>query len=280
MVIPSFERPDDLRRCLTSLSKDIQASCPDYEIIVTDDSKSNGCRLVVENEFPCVSWGKGKQNGPAGNRNAGVDRANGQWIVFLDDDCIANENYLLAYYNAITENAGIEVFEGRIFADRPRKTWAEGCPENEKGGMLWTSNLCLKKETFTMMGGLDEEFKIAYEDVDLSYRLRKAGIKTFFCKEAAVCHPWRTLRAGGKNWKNKNYEFESLLIFLRKNPESIQEYGNYRIYLKNFLRMISKDFSYCLFKLHGRGLDILFSQAFSSIKIAIYLKSNFRKLVE
>ena len=101
--------------------------------------------------------------------------------------------------------------------------------------MLWTSNLCLKKETFTMMGGLDEEFKIAYEDVDLSYRLRKAGIKTFFCKEAAVCHPWRTLRTGGKkNWKNKNYEFESLLIFLRKKSRIYSRIWGLSNLLKKF----------------------------------------------
>ena len=141
VVVPCFERPDDLRRCLSSLQKEVQSPCPDYEIIVTDDSKSNGCRLVVENEFPFVSWGRGKQNGPAGNRNAGVDRANGQWIVFLDDDCIAIENYLFAYYNAITENAGIEVFEGRIFADRPRK-------HGQKDALKMKREACFGQVTF------------------------------------------------------------------------------------------------------------------------------------
>jgi len=122
VVIPTYERTDDLRICLNSLSKDIQLGSPSYEIIVTDDSKSDESKRMVEKEFHDVSWGKGKQNGPAGNRNAGVGRAKGEWIVFLDDDCIAQEGYLDAYAKAIKANPDNQVFEGRIFADRPRIT--------------------------------------------------------------------------------------------------------------------------------------------------------------
>ena len=82
-----------------------------------------------------------------------MDRAKGEWIVFLDDDCIAQEGYLNAYAKAIKANPDVQVLEGRIFADRPRRTWAEGCPENEQGGMLWTSNLCVRRKLFMEMGG-------------------------------------------------------------------------------------------------------------------------------
>ena len=145
VVIPAYERPDDLNRCLHSLSLDNQEGSPNYEILVTDDSKTTNCKSIVTKDFPEVSWGVGKKNGPAGNRNAGVERANGEWIVFLDDDCIAQKGYLAAYFIAITENPHTFIFEGRIFPDRPKRSWAEGCPENKKGGMLWTSNLCIKK---------------------------------------------------------------------------------------------------------------------------------------
>ena len=85
VVVPTYERPDDLRRCLNALKPEKQQDGPSYELIVTDDSRSDLCRILVEKEFPQVSWGKGKQNGPAGNRNAGVARAQGEWIVFIDD---------------------------------------------------------------------------------------------------------------------------------------------------------------------------------------------------
>ncbi|SVD71643.1 uncharacterized protein METZ01_LOCUS424497, partial [marine metagenome] len=97
VVVPCYERPDDLRRCLEALSPENQSEAPPYEIIVTDDSRTDRCHVLVEQDFPNVSWGKGKQNGPAGNRNAGVARARGEWIVFLDDDCVAQPGYLASY---------------------------------------------------------------------------------------------------------------------------------------------------------------------------------------
>ena len=271
VVIPTYERPDDLRICLNSLSKEIQQGSQSYEIIVTDDSKSDESRRMVEKEFPNVSWGKGKQNGPAGNRNAGVDRAKGEWIVFLDDDCIAQEGYLNAYANAIKANPDTQVFEGLIFADRPRRTWAEGCPENSYGGMLWTSNLCIKKSLFYEIGKFDERFKVAYEDVEFAYRLKQRKIKTIFVINAAVCHPWRSLRSGGKNWKSKGYQIESLLLFLDKHSNAHKEYGSPSLYFKNFLRIITRNLIYCLFKLNGRGIDILISQAYISLKTTLIL---------
>ena len=271
VVIPTYERSADLKVCLESLSYLNQVDAPSYEIIVTDDSKSDKSRRMVVKEFPDVSWGKGKQNGPAGNRNAGVDRAKGEWIVFLDDDCIAQEGYLKAYAKAIRANPDVLVFEGRIFADRPRRTWAEGCPENSSGGMLWTSNLCIKKSLFYEIGKFDERFKVAYEDVEFAYRLKQRKIKTIFVINAAVCHPWRSLRSGGKNWKSKGYQIESLLLFLDKHSNAHKEYGSPSLYFKNFLRIITRNLIYCLFKLNGRGIDILISQAYISLKTTLIL---------
>ena len=269
VVIPTYERPEDLRICINSLSKDIQRGSPSYEIIVTDDSKSDKSRRMVEKEFPDVSWGKGKQNGPAGNRNAGVDRAKGEWIVFLDDDCIAQEGYLNGYAKAIRANPDTQVFEGRIFADRPRKTWAEGCPENEHGGMLWTSNLCVNRKLFMEMGGLDERFQIAYEDVDFAYRLKQKEIHSIFVSNAAVCHPWRDL-GSLKNWKSSGYQYSELLIYLHKHPE---EYINHssKVFLRHFFRGITKDILTGIIKFRGRGTFFKFIRMWRSLLTAIYV---------
>ena len=64
------------------------------------------------------------------------------------------------------------------------------------------------------MGGLDERFAIAYEDVDFALRLKKQNAPSYFVYSAGVCHPWRTLRNEGKNWKKKGYHIQELLIFL------------------------------------------------------------------
>ena len=271
VVIPTYERPDDLRICLNSLSKDIQPGSPSYEIIVTDDSKSEESRRIVEKEFPDVSWGKGKHNGPAGNRNAGVGRAKGEWIVFLDDDCIAQEGYLNAYAKAIRANPDIQVFEGRIFADRPRRTWAEGCPENEHGGMLWTSNLCVNRKLFMEIGGLDERFQIAYEDVDFALRLKQKGNQSIFVSDAAVCHPWRTLKQEGNNWKKVGYQFQELLIFLEKHPDQYPLHSA-KVFLKNALRGLIKELPKGFFKFKGEGSLFKIFRIFQSAQAALAVK--------
>lgn len=242
---------------------------PSYEIIASDDSKSDRSKRLVEKEFSNVSWGKGKQNGPAGNRNAGVERAKGEWIVFLDDDCIAQKGYLLAYAKAIESNPDVLVFEGRIFADRPRRTWIEGCPENEQGGMLWTSNLCVNRYLFIEMGGLDERFHIAYEDVDFALRLKKRGLNSIFVKEAAVCHPWRDL-GSLKNWKSSGYQYEELLNFLNKHPK---EYINHspKVFFRHFIRGITKDIVTGIIKFRGRGTFFKIIRTYRSLLTAIYV---------
>jgi GT2 family glycosyltransferase len=242
-----------------SLGKAKQKQFSNYEIIVSDDSKSENCRKVVENEFPNVSWGKGKQNGPASNRNAGVARAIGDWIVFIDDDCIAQKEYLLAYSKAIEENPEVDLFEGYIFPDRSKITWAESCPENSSGGMFWTSNLCVRKKTFDELGGFDETFEVAYEDVDFAFRIRQEGKKTLFVKNAGACHPWRTLKREGNNWKPKGFEIKELLHFLSKHPDAT-EHSSPFVYFRHLVRMLTKDLATCTFIFHGRGIDVWFSQ--------------------
>jgi GT2 family glycosyltransferase len=274
IIIPTYERPEDLRKCLHSLSPEIQGKKHSYELIVTDDSESDSCKKVVLNEFPNVSWAEGKRKGPGANRNAGASRTEGNWLVFIDDDCIARPDYLSSYYKAIKENPSVEVLEGRIFPDRPRRTWAEGCPENSGGGMFWTSNLCVKKEVFEELEGFDESFEVAYEDVDFAYRIQKEGKKTLFAKEAAACHPWRTLRQEGNNWKPKGFELQELIHFIRKHPEA-KEHSSPFVYLRHLLRMLTRDFSTCLFIYKGRGLDVLSAQIWVTFMV-IFKLSKFK----
>ena len=276
VVIPTYERPYDLKVCLESLSEEFQLGAPAYEIIVTDDSKSSDSKRLVEKEFSNVSWGKGKQNGPAGNRNAGVERSIGEWIIFLDDDCIAQEGFIKAFSNAIASNPDVDVLEGRIFPDRPRKTWAEGCPANEHGGLYWTSNLCVRKCFFQKLGGLDEQFEVAYEDVDFAYRAKHSGANLLFVWEAQVCHPWRSVRQGGKNWKDKNYESGDFKRFLKKHNPREPEFS-FRGYFRNLCRMVTTDVATCVWEYRMRGMDILFFQMLVTIKCMIDISLHKRK---
>ena len=266
VVVPTYERPEDLRKCLESLRYEKQLSTKKYEIIVTDDSKSEKCKELVDQEFPDVKWGKGKQNGPGGNRNAGAKHATGDWIIFIDDDCIADRGYIKAYTEAIRQNPDTVLFEGRIYPDRPRKTWAECCPENSSGNMFWTSNLCVQKKVFDKIGGFDERFRVAYEDIDFAYRIQAQGFNAAFIKDASVCHPWRTLKQEGNNWKPKGFEVSELLLFIQKHPNA-KEHNSTLVYLSHLSRMITTDLSKCVFHFKGNGIQTLFSQIITTLLV-------------
>lgn len=275
VIIPTFERPEDLRKCLFSLSADQQRGAPSYELIVTDDSRTDASQILVSKEFAEASWGEGKKSGPAGNRNAGAARAKGEWIIFIDDDCIAQPGYLSAFGKAIDENPSVGLFEGRIFPDRERETWAEGCPANEKGGLFWTSNLCVKKSIFQDIGGMDEQFEVAYEDVDFARRLRDQGVSSLFVDEAAACHPWRSVRQGGlNNWKSKDYETADFVRFLKKHNPKEHEFS-FPGYGRNLARILTRDLITCALSYRFRGIDILFFQALVTIKgMILILRHN------
>ncbi len=277
VVVPTYERPEDLRKCLESLRYKKQLSTKKYEIIVTDDSKSEKSKELVDQDFPDVKWGKGKQNGPGGNRNAGANHAMGDWIIFIDDDCIADRGYIKAYTEAIRQNPDTVLFEGRIYPDRPRKTWAECCPENSSGNMFWTSNLCVQKKVFDKIGGFDERFRVAYEDIDFAYRIKALGFKTNFIKDASVCHPWRTLKQEGNNWKPKGFEVSELLLFIEKHPHA-KEHNSPLIYTRHLLRMLTKDLPFVIFKLRFRGFSTLVNKALTTsfvIVVTIFLKISY-----
>ena len=117
-----------------------------------------------------------------------------------------------------------------------------------------------------------ERFHTSYEDVDFSYRLKKMKYKSIFVKEAAVCHPWRSLRKKGKNnWKISWHEVTSLLLFCEKYKYKNEEHSNPSTYLKNFSRIISKDLINCACVLKLRGFDILLKDALISLIVFFLL---------
>jgi glycosyltransferase involved in cell wall biosynthesis len=121
-----------------------------FEIIVTDDSNNFESRDYLQLYFPQVKWMKGPRKGPASNRNSGAKHCSGIWLVFIDDDCLPQNDCLQIYYNAILNNPEIKVFEGAIHPtnwDELTKDLAE-CPVNTIGDNFWSANVCVEKELF------------------------------------------------------------------------------------------------------------------------------------
>lgn len=67
----------------------------------------------------------------------------------------------------------------------------DDCPTNLSGGFLWSCNFAIRRSVFLEIGGFDESFPFAMEDVDLHYRIRKNQLPIKFVPDAVAEDPWR-----------------------------------------------------------------------------------------
>ncbi|AGY59719.1 glycosyltransferase family 2 protein [Gloeobacter kilaueensis] len=270
VVIPTRHRDGPLARCLDCLAPGRQ-NFPkqQYEVIVTDDGSMSTARALLSEAYPWARWVAGPQRGPAANRNNGARQAAGEWLVFTDDDCLPDPGWLAAYRNRI-EKGTSQLLEGRTYADRPRRSLAEAAPINDRGGNLWSCNFAIARSLFEAVGGFDERFPYAaMEDSDLRLRLEQAGHRPLFVPEAAVCHPWRTVRG----WQSGEQHRHSILIYLSLHPEETARI-NARYYLyattRNFWRFTLPG----LFAHRGAG----FTQALIDHAACLKMAWTLRKL--
>jgi GT2 family glycosyltransferase len=195
VVIPTCNRNDLLIKCLDLLSPANQTIDEGYQVLVTDDSIGNITEKVIKENYPWVKWIKGPKKGPASNRNNGAKQADGEWIVFIDDDCLPDKDILEVYKTAISNHESTFAFEGAIFPDdwdKLKEDMSE-CPVNTEGGCFWSANICVNKNVFKQIHGFDENFLLAaQEDQDIYTRILEKT-KVTFIKDAFVTHPVRKI---------------------------------------------------------------------------------------
>jgi GT2 family glycosyltransferase len=172
-----------LAKCLQRLQPGIQTlDAALYEVIVSDDSTHNEAEALIQQQFRWVKYIHGPKRGPASNRNNGARLAAGQWLVFTDDDCLPDANWLQAYVDAVEQHPKCRAFEGSILPNDwalLKKDMAE-CPVNTTGGCFWSANIMVEKKLYGEVGGFDEQFTIAaQEDQDLQNMLLSKTVISF-----------------------------------------------------------------------------------------------------
>lgn len=196
MVVPTCDRPETLRVVMDRLTPGAQRlDAAQYEIIVSDDGRRIPAAQTLGASHPWARVVQGPRQGPAANRNAGAATARGDWIAFTDDDTEPSANWLAAFVAAIVP--GVDIYEGRTTCDGGFGSPMYQAPVNETGGWLWSCNFLISASAFRSVAGFDEAFRFPNaEDQDLRDRLRTAGFKTVFVRDALVNHPPRRVPSG------------------------------------------------------------------------------------
>src|ERR1700761_1073266 len=105
VIIPTFKRRETLNACLKSLAPTVQSLSQElFEVIVTDDAADDDTRAFMQKEYPWAIHNNGPKKGPAANRNSGAKASKGDWLIFLDDDCVPLPGFLSGYAEAIKKH--------------------------------------------------------------------------------------------------------------------------------------------------------------------------------
>ncbi|HEX3173631.1 MAG TPA: glycosyltransferase [Solirubrobacterales bacterium] len=201
VVIPTHQRRERVRRALASLTAQT-ASPQSFECVVSVDGSTDGTgeMLASFNAPFALRVAEGEHANRAAARNAALRLARGEIVIVLDDDMEAIPQLVERHRHHHPSGSRLCVLGAvpvRIDEDSPRAASYVAKkfdahlanlsqPEHAFGPRdFYSGNVSLRKETIAEVGGFDAAFT-AYgnEDVELSLRLRAAGIELRYDAQA------------------------------------------------------------------------------------------------
>ncbi len=227
-----YNRPDEVNELLGSLCS-LDKSL--FEVIIVEDGSSITCEDVVIafSDQLDIQYFKKPNEGPGLTRNYGAKFAKGEYLIFLDSDCMVNPNYLEAIERIVdTENP--DLFGG---PDREHSSFTNlqkainysmtsfittgGIRGGRKKLDVFhprSFNMGIRKSAFEKVGGFSA-MRFG-EDVDLSLRLIGQNLKSVLISDAFVYHKRRsTIKQFFKQVFNSG---SARIALYQRHPQSLK----------------------------------------------------------
>ena len=277
IVIVNYNVKHFLEQCLKSVYQAIQNV--EAEIFVVDNNSVDGSQDMVRSSFPGVNLiANSKNTGFSTANNQAIKKSTGEYILLLNPDTIVPENC----FHAILEFAdqtpdlgacGLPMFDGqgnylpeskrglptpevafykmiglnKIFPKSKKfgKYHLGYLPadQNHEVEILAGAFMLIRKEVLDKIGLLDETFFMYGEDIDLSYRITKAGWKNYYFAGSRIIH----YKGESTKKLSTNYVkifYKAMVIFAEKhyagsNQKLFKLFINMAIYGRASISLIS-----------------------------------------
>lgn len=252
IIIVSYKVPYFLEQTLRSVQQATQQML--VETIVVDNKSEDGTIAMLQEKFPEVLVIANKKNtGFATANNQGIAIAKGEYILFLNPDTVLREDTLACCIQFMQENPsigglGVHMIDGsgNFLPESKRgfpspavafyKTFGLSTlfpkskrfnqyhlgyldkAQNHAVDVLSGAFMLLPRTVLEEVGYWDESFFMYGEDIDLSYRIIKAGYQNYYLADTTIIHyKGESTKKGSLNYVKTFYE--AMIIFAQKHFE-------------------------------------------------------------
>lgn len=299
VIVGTCNRPVKLDNCLKSV---LANNFPPLEMIVVDQGDGGEARRVVQSiSNSLIRYFSMKKKGLSRARNLGIEKAKGEIVVFVDDDCIVKRGWLKKIYKSFGDNRQAAAVIGKYLPYKPELHLGLSCVGvskfRKKRELISFSNnkswdsfcgglMAFRMTVFKKVGFFKEWLDLGSAgmysgDTDLFYRLFKMGEKVIVDPEILVYHDhWLTDRECDKRLARMTCGFFAtfsfhtfggdemarryLVSFMRKKEREWQKIFKNLIggfHLKHFFRALFIDFPFEIYY-SLRGFIIAFYFAY------------------
>ncbi len=204
IIIPVYNRPDEVDELLESLTTQ---TVKDFEVIIVEDGSQKPCKDVCDKYIGKldIKYHLKENGGPGPARNYGVEKAQGDYVLILDSDCVIPYGYLAAIEAELNANP-CDAFGGpdaahESFTDIQKAISYSMTSFFTTGGIRGgkkkldkfyprSFNMGMKRSIYNNLNGFS---KMRFgEDIDFSYRIFENGYTCRLFPDAWVWHKRRT----------------------------------------------------------------------------------------
>ncbi|MCL2770230.1 MAG: glycosyltransferase family 2 protein, partial [Solirubrobacterales bacterium] len=200
IVIPTCNRPEYLEVALASLAP--QADAEGAEVVVVDDAGDSARMRALAERFGARYVPHPRPLGLNAARNTGVERSEGELVIFTDDDVEVATGWLAALLDAARAHPEVQVFTGpirpRLEGRPPRSCGREGPPitsldlgaqDRQDAPYAWGANMALRRTALERNGGFDVSLAGAGDEQEWQERLRaREDGRVMYVARAALAH--------------------------------------------------------------------------------------------